>query len=333
MAGYPHRCVQARRPAAGFTLMEVLLAITMVSFIMVAIYWTLFAAIKTRDLVEKEGLKSKVGPYIMDLIERDLSGIWCMNIHENDVFLGEAHTINGVPADTIHMVTTTDSTIVEESGEEPVRSDLTEVSYRIRENPVNPEFFELYRRQDFHVDDKIAEGGRYELLYSRIRSFQVLYYKDLFEGADKLDKWDAKARNRLPAAVEISMSLELDPRLVGYEQENIDTRLLEYHRIIFPPGGSELTMAVRPVIPTYVEPEEEPATGTGGGGQGTDAPKEDEKGELNIGEGDVTSEFGVVNGDGELPDLPPPPDFPKDPPTLPPDMNIEDLLDLLDGIK
>jgi hypothetical protein len=164
------------------------------------------------------------------------------------------------------MITTTDSTLVEESDEEPVRSDLCEISYRLRANPAAPDLIQLFRRQDFHIDDKIAEGGHFELIYSRIRSFEVFYYKDLYEGCERLEEWDAKKRNCLPAAMEIFLSLEIDPRLAGYSLDDMERPTQNFHRVIFFPPGSALTMAVRPVIPSFVEPEQNEGGGLAGGG-------------------------------------------------------------------
>ncbi|MHC4944058.1 MAG: PulJ/GspJ family protein [Planctomycetota bacterium] len=261
-----------RNGRRGFTLMEIILAIAITGFIMTVVYATLFATIQARDRIEKEGLIAKVGPAILDMIERDVSGVWAWNIHKNDVFFGESRSLGGMPADPFHMITTTDSTIVETSDDEPVRSDLCEVSYRLRSNPAAPELLQLFRRQDFHVDDKITEGGNFELIYSRIISFEVYYYRDLFEGSDRFDEWEAKKRNRLPAALEIFLSLEIDPRLAGYSLEDMEKRpVQDFHRVIFFPRSAELTMAVRPVVPTYVEPEDEntgPGAGGGGGGDG-----------------------------------------------------------------
>ncbi|MBU0755650.1 MAG: type II secretion system GspH family protein, partial [Planctomycetes bacterium] len=260
--------VRASSAAAGFTLMEIILAVAITGFIMTVVYATLFATLKARDRIEREGLVAKVGPAVLDMIERDINGAWSMNIRDNDVFFGEHRTINGVPADPFHLITTTDSTTVEMSDEEAVRSDLSEVSYVLRANPGAPELMELFRRQDFHVDDKITEGGNYELIYSRIKSFEVFYYKNLYEGADRLDEWEAKKRNRLPAAMEIFLSLEIDPRLAGYALDDMDRPTQHFHRVLFFPIGSELTMAVRPVIPTFVGPEDAAGGKLGGGGSG-----------------------------------------------------------------
>jgi prepilin-type N-terminal cleavage/methylation domain-containing protein len=330
-----------RRPGSGsqgFTLLEVMLAIAMVSFIMMAMYATLFTTMEARDQIEKESLKIKVGPAILTMIERDIMGVWCMNIHQNEVFRGEDYTVNGEPADTIHMITTTDSNVVEYSNDEPIRADITEVSYRLRPNPQNEDWMELWRRESFHVDDRFDEGGDYECIYRRIKQLQVVYYKDLFEGAEDLDEWDSKTRNSLPVAMEIFLSLEIDPRLAGYSLDEMDRPSLDYNRVIFFPQGSALTMAVRPVIPTFVDPEaQNPPGGLPGGGEGQPdgGGKEGDPRDAGF-NGDGKGDGGLFDGPGPdfnpgdpLPDMPDlPPDGLPDPPD---DLTLEELLKLLGG--
>ena len=44
------------RRRAGFTLMEIILAVAITGFIMTVVYATLFATLKARDRIEKESL-------------------------------------------------------------------------------------------------------------------------------------------------------------------------------------------------------------------------------------------------------------------------------------
>jgi len=271
----------AEKPAGsseqGFTLLEVIIALLMIGMIMTASYGVLFTTLETRDMIEKTNLENRIGPSILDMIERDVAGAWCYNIHKNDVFKGEQDNINGERADLFHVIATSDSTFTEEVGNTQVGSDLTEISYRLKQNPRNPDILELWRRQDFHVDEKIAEGGLYELIYSRIRTFQVNYFSDLHEDAERFDEWDTTKRGRLPAAMEIYLVLEVDPTLAGFSLDEF-RKTLEYHRVIFFPDDSKLTMAGRPVVPSYDDPEEideedglvEGAGSRGGGGMGGD---------------------------------------------------------------
>jgi len=324
-----------KNPDSGFTLLEVMVSILIVSLVMTATYGVLFTTLDARDTIEKQNLEKKIGPAILDRIETDLSSAWCWNIHRNDVFFGESRIVSGERADYFHFISTQNSSHTIEQDGRPVRSDLTEVSYLLRQNPINPEKLQLWRRQDFHVDDKIAEGGLYELIYERIISFRVTYFADLHEDAERLEEWNATKRGRFPAAMEILLVMEIDPTLSGYALDEMARDRLTYQRVVFMPSGSELTMAVRPVIPTFDEnAAEDDGTGSGagdnknefGGGGGRPPAGGMEDG------GDDTG--GSGDGSGRPP---PPPGF--DPPDIPPDqeppddMDLDELLKLLSGRK
>ncbi len=317
----------------GFTLIEVLITLMMIGVIMTATYAVLFTTIVARDRLEKENLEGKIGPAILDLIEKDVGGTWCWNIHSNDVFKGEAVTVSGENADAFHFTCTTNSSYTMPNDNMRVASDLTEVSYRLRQNPRNRDYLELRRRQDFHLDDRIAEGGIYELIYSRVRSFQVIYYADLHEDAEKLDEWDASKRGRLPAAMEIFLSIEIDPTLAGYSLDEMERSRLDYHRVIFFPKNSELTMGVRPVIPTFEKLEDDTAQGGGGGsvgdGGGGGGGGDDGFGGEGGGPEGGDRGGGQDPGAGEPPPFDPPPDFPEG--EEPEDMDLTTLLRLLNG--
>jgi len=325
-----------RQTDTGFTLLEVMVSILIVSLVMTATYGVLFTTLEARDTIEKQNLEKKIGPAILDRIESDLSSAWCWNIHDNDVFFGESRIISGERGDYFHFISTQNSSHTIEQNGRPVRSDLTEVSYLLRQNPINPEKLQLWRRQDFHVDDKIAEGGIYELIYERIISFRITYFADLHEDAERLEEWNAAKRGRFPAAMEILLVMEIDPTLSGYALDEMKRDRLTYQRVIFLPSDSELTMAVRPVIPAFDEnPADDDGTGSGagdgdnknefGGSQGGPASGMEDGGDDTGGPG---------SGDGRPP---PPPDFelPDVPPDQEPpdDMDLDELLKLLGGRK
>ena len=325
-------------PQGGFTLLEILIALLITSLIMTATYAVLFTTLDARDRIEKGNLEEKIGPAILDLIGKDIGGAWCWNIHHNDVFKGESHYINGERADRLHFITTTDSSFTEENEDQQVRSDLSEVSYLCRQNPRNPDLLELWRRQDFHVDDNITEGGLYELVYSRVYSFQVTYYADLYEDAEKIDEWDASRKGRLPAAMVVDLVMEIDPTLAGYALDEMNRKRLTYHRVIFFPQGSELTMAVRPVIPTSPETAAGDG-GTSGSGSGSGNNPNGSSGRFGGGDesggpGRGKGGLGGGKGSGHGSENPPPFNPPSGGNNGPPggnDINLDELLRLLNG--
>jgi prepilin-type N-terminal cleavage/methylation domain-containing protein len=261
----------ASRSAArrAFTLIEVLVALSIMSLIMVALYTTLNTALMTRDQLEIEAQVARLGPQILDLVEGDLRRAWITNIDGDHVFLGETHSVNGEPADSLSFLTTVDSTVTRRVEEREISSDVCETGYRLRANAKNPDVMELWRRQSFHVDEQPLEDGVYELVHDRVVRFQVRYLETVDRTAEKLMRWDASEKHALPALVDI----ELDLQAVARTTEDLDrqggaSRTLHYHRVIPMHAASALLMRIHPLVPTFV------GAGAGGGGAADDPDKD-----------------------------------------------------------
>jgi len=250
---------RARR--AGFTLMEVMIALGIMALVMVALYSTLNATLRARDQIEIESRSARLGPQILDVIEADLRRAWIMDIDGDRVFLGESRTIDGEPADSLSFLTNVDSTVTHRIGEREVESDVCETGYKLRRNPDLPDVLELWRRQSFHVDEEPLKDGVYERLHDRVVRFQVRYRDKLDPYADQIMDWDASKMHRLPAVVEIELALEVLPRTVeNVGKQDAVSRTLVYKRSIPLPTNSALVMRVHPVPPSFAA-----AGGTSGG--------------------------------------------------------------------
>ncbi|MHC4846027.1 MAG: PulJ/GspJ family protein, partial [Planctomycetota bacterium] len=201
-----------RRAHAGFTLVEVMAALTIMSLVMVALYTALNTTLKVRDQLEHEAKVARLGPSILDMIEADLRRIWVMNIEEDLVFKGEGRSIDGEAADSLSFITTVDSVVSRRIGDIEVQSDLSETGYKLRRNPTLPDVMELWRRQSFHVDESPLEDGVYELVHDRVVSFQVRYLDEIDRYAEEYSDWDASEQHRLPALVDIELAIEAVPR-------------------------------------------------------------------------------------------------------------------------
>jgi hypothetical protein len=242
--------------------MEVLVALAIMSLVMVALYSVLNASLLARDTLEREARVVRVGPDILDLIEGDLRRAWIMDIDEDKVFLGESKTIDGEPADALSFLTTVDSTITRHVDEREVPSDVCETGYRLRRNAALPDVRELWRRQSFHVDEKPLEDGVYELLHDRVIAFQVRYFDEVDKDAEERTEWDASVRHRLPALVQIDLTLEAVPRTTeDLGRQDAASRAQHFRRVIALDSGSDLRLRCHAVVPTFVA-----SGGTAGGG-------------------------------------------------------------------
>ena len=258
---------QTRRSERGFTLLEVMVALGIMGMVMAVLYGLLDATLKSRDKLEREARAVRVGPDILDLIEADLRRAWVMDIAEDRVFLGESKTIDGEPADALSFLTTVDSTITRLVDEREVPSDVCETGYRLRRNANLPDVRELWRRQSFHVDEKPLEDGVYELLHDRVIAFQVRYFDDVDKHAEERTEWDASVRHRLPALVQIDLTVESVPRTSeDLGRRDSAGRTQHFRRVIAMPPDSDIRMRVHAVTPTYV------ASGGTAGGGGQDGP-------------------------------------------------------------
>jgi len=267
----------ARRSAArGFTLIEVLLAAAISAVVMLTVATTFHAMLNARDVVDDLAESTEAGPRIMNLIERDLLGIWTFNVHDNAVFRGRNLDIAGKEADRLDFLCTTDAVgTVLDGNNVPRKPTLCEVGYWLKPNPRFRDLLELWRREDPMVDDDLITQGTFQLVHDRIKHFKVTYYRTLGKSAEELLEWDSKLEDALPKRIKISFSIERrrSSRNVVSDAEvaDLEGALRTYERhIVFDSrldGILAANSARMPVFP--IEPVEEgggPAGPAGSGG-------------------------------------------------------------------
>lgn len=300
----PRRRLARASLRGGFTLIEVTVTVLIMTMLLVSITQILTAARTSRDTIHNIQETQLAGPAILDLIVRDLRGILTTNLRPDGVLRIRNRVILGQDADSLDLVTTTDGLIWNYDGERPVRADVNEVGYRIRPNPDSDDFLEIYRREDFGVDDEPFESGSYSFLHDRLKSFDILVYAEDGPDAEPLDEWDPTGGDEemqgLPARLEIALTLELAPRLVREQLSiaPIDRRTITYRRVIRIPEILRVSQAETPRLAIPGLPSETPE----GGGEGGEETPEDENedgggGGGGPGGGDVDG-----LGDGEGPD-------------------------------
>ena len=291
-------------PRRGFTLIEVMLTLVIMAGIMITVTQILTAARGSRDMIQNIQEQQLAGPAILQLIENDLRALTNYDRDQRYVLRVQNEVISGFEADSLDFVCTTDGLIPhrERANEAFRRADINEVGYHLRPNPDSDDFLEIYRREDFGVDDKPFEGGRFAFLHDRVKGFEIRVYKEDGPDADPLESWGGENDEYvgLPARLELELTLELAPRLVR-EQLVVTRNTVTYKRVFrFPPS---LTLAqeqgVVPLIPRITKPVVNTPPGGGGGGL-TDPDRPPDSGGIQGGEG---TEFGGATdaGDGTGP--------------------------------
>jgi len=272
---------QSRNHTRGFTLIEVVLTVLIMSMLLVSITKVLTAARTSRDTIHNIQETQQAGPAIMDMIERDLRGIWTTNIPPQSHIRIKNRVELGLDSDGIDFISSTNGKQVFYENDRAIRADINEVGYRLRPSKENDDFLEIYRREGFGVDEEPFDGGNYIFLHDRVKSFDIQIFEEDGPDAEPIEEWNYGGEDEeqwgLPARIEITLTLELAPRIMREQLAiaPVDRRTMVYRRVIRLPEESRLSAENIPRIgipgppgsgPTSGEEDERATTPTGGGG-------------------------------------------------------------------
>ena len=313
------RCLTARLPHAdparrarrvargGFTLIEVLLTTLLIMGMLMVASMTQDPdrrALLKRDTIHNIQENQLVGPAILDLIENDLRGLMTHDRSADGLFRVKSRVVLGQDADSLDFVTTTDSLVWTYENDRALRSDYNEVGYRLRASASSDDFLEMYRREDFGIDDEPYAGGAWMFLHDQIRNFSITVFSEDGEDAEPFEEWGTEASEAetqgVPAWIEILLTLELSPRLKAEQLPIalVDRGTVTYRRIIRLPQSLRVEIADVPrlAIPTLPLDAPEPTQGGGAGaGADGDQPGGDEFGG-GTGPGTGTGDLGGAAG-------------------------------------
>lgn len=259
---------------AGFTLVEVLLVLLIMSGIMIAMTSILTAARTSRDTIHNIQETQLAGPAILDLVERDLRGMSVYDRTRMNQLRVKDRVLLGFDADSLDFVTTTRSLSYHVEDDRYLRASLNEVGFRLKVS-VDGQFLEIYRRENYGVDEDPFEGGTFLLLHERVRGFDIRCFEKDGPEEEPVEEWGSEKSDErigLPARIEVSLTIELAPRLVN-ETLRIaptDKRTLVYKRVIrFPEGvrfaENDIPVPRVPKLPSAAGGQQPGAAGAGGG--------------------------------------------------------------------
>ena len=221
----------------GFTLIEVVLSVTLFSFLMSSYYVVFMRVVELEEYARNQRAFGNIGPAVLDLIEDDLQSLYS---HPRELaafpFRGTDQSLGGKPADRLAFVARRASIHQEEffGNDNWVRSPINEVGFRLARGPQGlGDVRRLFRREGYYVDETPLQGGDYYEIYDRVVSLDITYagYRvEEDEGGggsgdggernlDKFDSWDSEERRGLPSAVIVTLTVEPPQLSLGTEQD------------------------------------------------------------------------------------------------------------------
>lgn len=164
----------SNRSHQGFTLLEILIAITMVAFIMATLLGTFTGVISSSRDAMKRAEIYQTGRALMDLISADIRGFFPLPLPEGGIsFLGLSERDEKDAWTARADFVTTNSLPI---GLEP-NPFLSEVGYRVKRN-VGDHLFSLWRRAQYPPEYPYDEGGR-EVPVCRVLESFLLEFVDI----------------------------------------------------------------------------------------------------------------------------------------------------------
>ncbi len=195
--------------SSGFTLLEVLIAVAIMSMIVSIIYTSFFTAGENVKQAEAIRDATDLARTLEAKLSNDIANAY-LNQNMNapavtTIFYGKkAESDTGLGTSSRHdsLSLTTLTNWRRPSSKE---TDLWEVGYDFKEKP-DGTGWDLMRREkrELSKDTPALEGGVEYEMTDRVVSLQLRYY----DGSSWVDEWDSRTRQRLPNVVEIKLLLD-----------------------------------------------------------------------------------------------------------------------------
>lgn len=265
---------------AGFTLMEVLVSMFISALIMTAVLGSLESTQKAVDAIHNIASKERAGPQLIEMMHKDLARLAVYDAGEYTLLEGESRNVRGVDADRLNMIVAGRSVVPQYDAviDRAMYAPINEVGYWVRPREGSADFFQLFRREDFLVDDEFDRDGFFSMLNDRIISFNLEYYRE--PGFDPVpeDNWDSSQEAQLPYCIELFVELEIQPRKSAESKEILGSNRarLEFTDLMVIPESTRFLFRnrIHPVVP---------GVNMGGGsaeGANGESPTQDELGDV-----------------------------------------------------
>ncbi|MFZ5481024.1 MAG: type II secretion system protein GspJ [Myxococcota bacterium] len=228
------------RRRGGFTLLEVIVALSILAIIATLTFASIQGALAARDMLEGEDEVNQIARVAMDKIRRDLQLAYltkstsAVNTYRT-IFVAQ----NQSP-DRVWFTSLSHKRLYRDARE----SDQTEITLWTEDDPHVDDAMVLLRREAPRIDHEPEKDGVIQPLAYKVKAFELRFLDSLTsEWKDEWDTTGTDTPNRLPRAAQITLTLlapdpDDDEKLV--ERPFLTTVVLQFAPALTPKGGVKL---------------------------------------------------------------------------------------------
>lgn len=208
----------AKRHASGFTLLEVILAITITAVVSATLFTSLSGAFDMRRQVEEHLSGRETSRAVMAILQADLEAVPRAGGRISGVFMGESDTgMNNADTDAMLYVTANPALRTDQD-----LADLRQVELRLLKSKDDEDYYVLARLVTGNLLARTVPEPAVQVLARRVVSLDLKYY----DNGEWIDEWNSTLReNAIPQAVQVVLVIAPEWR---DEPEDEDERQAKY---------------------------------------------------------------------------------------------------------
>ncbi|HOQ12471.1 MAG TPA: prepilin-type N-terminal cleavage/methylation domain-containing protein [Spirochaetota bacterium] len=185
----------------GFTLIEMLVAVTLSSIILLMIYSAYSSVIKTVNYSKSVSSFYENLNFAIKRIDNDLANIYWKEESKNLNFISD--TFNGSSRLNFVVAEHKENRFIFNLKEQLPLGDVHEVGYYLKPSDKRDTFL-LIRRSSIDYDDAPLEGGSEEVILEKVKSLKF----DFKYRSDWESTWDSRNLKKIPRLIKTTIVIE-----------------------------------------------------------------------------------------------------------------------------
>ena len=186
--------------AAGFTLIEILVAATISSLIIIMLHTAYRSTLESIKSVSGFAEYHERITIALNMLGRDLSNTYISKDNPKTLFISDVVANNS----RIFFVSTNrvDFSAAGNFKKPYLMSDIRQTGYYLKENRKKSRTYILIRNEKNHYDDDFETGGFENEILDNVAGLRFQYR----QGNDWIDKWDSRENKRIPDSVRTTLT-------------------------------------------------------------------------------------------------------------------------------